>query len=48
MGAKLIILVSMIFCHIVDDYYLQDWLASAKQRYGGNKMHQRNYINMII
>lgn len=22
----------MIFCHIVDDYYLQGWLASAKQR----------------
>ena len=21
----------MIFCHIVDDYYLQGWLASAKQ-----------------
>lgn len=22
----------MIFCHIVDDYYFQGWLASAKQR----------------
>ena len=22
----------MMFCHIVDDYYLQGWLASAKQR----------------
>ena len=22
----------MIFCHIVDDYYLQGWLSSAKQR----------------
>lgn len=22
----------MIFCHIVDDYYLQGWLASAKQK----------------
>lgn len=26
------ILISMIFCHIVDDYYLQGWLASAKQK----------------
>ncbi len=32
MGTKLIILVSMLFCHIVDDYYLQGWLASAKQK----------------
>ena len=22
----------MIFCHIFDDYYLQGWLASAKQK----------------
>lgn len=29
---KLIILFVMIFCHIVDNYYLQGWLASAKQR----------------
>lgn len=26
------ILVLMLFCHIVDDYYLQGWLASAKQK----------------
>ena len=26
------ILLLMLFCHIVDDYYLQGWLASAKQR----------------
>lgn len=26
------LLLCMIFCHIVDDYYLQGWLASAKQR----------------
>lgn len=32
MGIKVLILVSMIFCHIVDDYYLQGWLASAKQK----------------
>ena len=29
---KILILFTMIFCHIVDDYYLQEWLASAKQK----------------
>lgn len=32
MGYYVLILIVMIFCHIVDDYYLQGWLASAKQR----------------
>ena len=27
-----ILFFSMIFCHIADDYYLQGWLASAKQK----------------
>ena len=27
-----ILLLCMLFCHIVDDYYLQGWLASAKQK----------------
>ena len=45
---KIVILFTMIFCHIVDDYYLQGWLASAKQKtWGGEITHQRNYINMI-
>ena len=26
------LLVFMLFAHIVDDYYLQGWLASAKQK----------------
>ena len=26
------VFILMIFCHIVDDYYLQGWLASAKQK----------------
>lgn len=34
-------LISMIFCHIVDDYYLQGWLASAKQKEYWRK--QENY-----
>lgn len=32
MTYKILFLLSMIFCHIVDDYYLQGWLASAKQK----------------
>ena len=32
MDWRLFILVCMIFMHIVDDYYLQGWLASAKQK----------------
>ena len=28
----ILLLPLMIFCHIVDDYYLQGWLASGKQR----------------
>ena len=32
MGIKILLLIGMIFCHIVDDYYLQGWLASAKQK----------------
>lgn len=29
---KILLLFAMIFLHIVDDYYLQGWLASAKQK----------------
>ena len=29
---KMFTVLLMIFCHIVDDYYLQGWLASAKQK----------------
>ena len=28
----IIALFAMIFCHIVDDYYLQGWLASSKEK----------------
>lgn len=30
--SKIFIILLMIFLHIVDDYYLQGWLASAKQK----------------
>lgn len=29
---KILLLIIIIFLHIVDDYYLQGWLASAKQK----------------
>lgn len=29
---KIFIVLLMIFCHIVDDYYLQGFLSSAKQK----------------
>lgn len=32
MNNETFIFVCMLFCHIVDDYYLQGWLASAKQK----------------
>lgn len=35
------LLLCMIFCHIVDDYYLQGWLAEAKQ-----KSYWQTYFDM--
>lgn len=43
----------MIFCHIVDDYYLQGWLASAKQKswwyknYPGS-LYKHDYIWALL
>ena len=53
MNYKFIILLSMIFCHIVDDYYLQGWLASAKQKEwwkknAPEKMYSRDYIMALF
>ena len=47
------ILLLMIFCHIVDDYYLQGWLASAKQKKYWeenvpDKMYRYDYIWALI
>ena len=28
----LLVLTAMLFCHIIDDYVLQGWLATGKQR----------------
>ena len=50
---KLIILLSMIFCHLVDDYYLQGILASMKQKKwweenAPKKMYKYDYICALI
>ena len=47
------ILLLMIFCHIVDDYYLQGWLASAKQKSyweqtAPDELYKRDYIWALI
>ena len=47
------IVLLMIFCHIVDDYYLQGWLASAKQKKyweenAPDKMYRFDYIWALI
>ena len=43
----------MIFFHIVDDYYLQGWLASAKQKSyweqnAPDEMYKKDYIWALI
>ena len=47
------IILLMVFCHIVDDYYLQGWLASAKQKKyweenAPDKMYRFDYIWALI
>lgn len=49
----IIILLSMVFFHIVDDYYLQGWLASAKQKSwweknAPEKMYRNDYMIALI
>ena len=49
MELKLTLLFGMLFLHIVDDYYLQGCLASAKQRRWWekncpNEMYKNDYI----
>ena len=51
--SKSFIFILMIFCHIVDDYYLQGWLASAKQKKywkdnAPDKMYKHDYIWALI
>ena len=43
MNTKILILLLMIFCHIVDDYYLQGVLAQMKQK----RWWAENYPNKL-
>lgn len=50
---KFIMLLGMIFFHIIDDYYLQGWLASAKQKEwwiknAPSKLYKYDYIMALF
>lgn len=50
---KMFIFLLMVFCHIVDDYYLQGWFASAKQKQyweenAPDKMYKYDYIWALL
>lgn len=50
---KFLLLLIMIFLHIVDDYYLQGWLASAKQKSwweqnAPDKLYKYDYIMALF
>ena len=50
---KILLLLVMIFLHIVDDYYLQGWLASAKQKSyweqnAPDKLYRYDYIMALF
>lgn len=50
---NLFILCAMIFCHILDDYTLQGWLADAKQKQwwkvnAPDPMYKYDYIMALI
>lgn len=50
---NIFIVLLMIFFHIVDDYYLQGWLASAKQKKywqenAPEKLYKYDYIWALI
>lgn len=53
LGLKFLLLLTMIFCHIVDDYYLQGWLASSKQKSWWEKnspedMYKHDYLAALF
>ena len=50
---KIFTVILMIFLHIVDDYYLQGWLASAKQKSwwednAPEEMYKHDYICALL
>lgn len=49
----IVLFLCMIFCHIVDDYYLQGWLSSAKQKdwwvkNAPQKLYKNDYVVALI
>lgn len=51
--SRLFVILWMIFFHIVDDYYLQGWLASAKQKSwwkenAPDRLYEHDYIWALI
>ena len=50
---KIALLIFMIFAHIIDDYYLQGWLASAKtknwwEKNAPDKLYRKDYIMALF
>ena len=50
---KIALLIFMIFAHIIDDYYLQGWLASAKtknwwKKNAPDKLYSKDYIMALF
>ena len=50
---KIALLIFMIFAHIIDDYYLQGWLASAKTKKWWKKnvpdeLYSKDYIMALF
>lgn len=50
---RFLLLLAMVFLHIVDDYYLQGWLASAKQKSwweqnAPDKMYKNDYTMALF
>lgn len=50
---KIALLIFMIFTHIIDDYYLQGWLASAKtknwwKKNAPDKLYSKDYIMALF
>ena len=48
-----ILILCMFFCHIADDYYLQGWLASAKQKKwwkqnASSPLYKNDYIMALV
>lgn len=48
-----LLLIAMIFFHIIDDFYLQGWLASAKQKEWWEKnapdpLYKNDYIMALV